>query len=105
MTAFGALLGAPDADAVVAALVAMRDRPDATPLLTGITVPTLVVGGTEDVLTPPRDQRALAAAIPGARLALVDGAGHASAWERPDAVAAVLADFLAALPPAAAGGA
>jgi pimeloyl-ACP methyl ester carboxylesterase len=95
-------LGDPDAAAVADALLAMRDRPDTTPLLAGITVPTLVIGGAEDAITPPATLRALAAAIPGARLTLVDGAGHASAWERPDAFAEALLAFLAALPPAAA---
>jgi pimeloyl-ACP methyl ester carboxylesterase len=83
---------------IVAALDAMRERPDATPLLAGITVPTLVVVGDEDVLTPPREARALAAAVPGARLVEIPDAGHVSCWERPDAFAAALADFLAALP-------
>jgi pimeloyl-ACP methyl ester carboxylesterase len=83
---------------IVAALDAMRERPDATPLLAGITVPTLVVVGDEDVLTPPREAHALAAAVPGARLVEIPDAGHVSCWERPDAFAAALADFLAALP-------
>jgi pimeloyl-ACP methyl ester carboxylesterase len=99
---FRARLGDPDAEGVAAALVAMRDRPDATPLLAGITVPTLVVGGADDAITPPRTLRALAAAIPGARLTLLDGAGHASAWEQPDAFADALLAFVGALPAAAA---
>jgi proline iminopeptidase len=50
-------------------------------------VPTLVVGGVDDALTRPPELRALAAGIPGARLVLLDGAGHASAWEAPAAFA------------------
>jgi pimeloyl-ACP methyl ester carboxylesterase len=84
-------------EAIVGALEAMRERPDATPLLAGITVPTLVIVGEEDVLTPPREARAMAAAIPGARLVEIAEAGHVSCWERPDAFAAALADFLAEL--------
>jgi pimeloyl-ACP methyl ester carboxylesterase len=76
----------------------MRDRPDATALLGAITVPTLVVGGEEDVLTPPRTLRALAAGVSGARLVLLPEAGHASAWERPEAFADALLAFLDALP-------
>jgi len=96
-------LATPTADGVVAALVAMRDRPDATPTLAGITVPTLVIGGAEDALTPPRTLRALAGGIPGARLALLDRAGHASAWEQPDAFADALLAFLTTLAPGGRG--
>lgn len=44
---------------------------------------TLVVGGTEDAVFPASDQRVLAAAIPGARVELVEGVGHALHWEAP----------------------
>ena len=101
---FRARLGEPVPEAAAAALLAMRDRPDATALLAGVTVPTLVVGGEEDVVTPPKTLRALAGAIPEARLALLDRAGHASAWEQPDAFARALLEFLAALPAQAASG-
>ncbi len=96
---FRAQLGHPDAEAIATALRAMRDRPDATATLSTLAWPTLVIGGAEDVLTPPGTLRALAAAIPGARLALLDGAGHASAWERPAEFATTLLEFLAAVPP------
>lgn len=102
--AFRSLLGDPAPGGVAAALLAMRDRPDARPLLAGIDVPTLVVGGREDVLTPPSTLRGLADAVPGARLALLDGAGHASAWERPDAFAGALLAFLGGLAPDAGPG-
>ena len=95
-----ALMASVPVEGIVGALDAMRERPDATPLLAGITVPTLVVVGDEDVLTPPREARALAAAIPGAALVEIPGAGHVSCWERPEAFAAALADFLATLPEA-----
>jgi 3-oxoadipate enol-lactonase len=44
--------------------------------LASITAPTLVVAGTEDRLTPPADAEQVAGAVPGARLALIPGAGH-----------------------------
>jgi pimeloyl-ACP methyl ester carboxylesterase len=44
--------------------------------LSSITVPTLVIHGTADPMFPPRHGEALAAEIPGARLLLLDGAGH-----------------------------
>ncbi|MDF1502840.1 alpha/beta fold hydrolase [Roseisolibacter sp. H3M3-2] len=92
-----ALMASASVDGIVGALEAMRTRPDSTPLLPAITVPTLVVVGAEDVLTPPRDSRAMADAIPGATLVEIPAAGHVSAWERPDAFADALADFLRGL--------
>ena len=91
------LMATASVDGIVGALAAMRDRPDATGTLAGITVPTLVVVGTEDVLTPPKDARALAAGIPGATLVEIPAAGHVSAWERPEAFADALRTFVAGL--------
>ncbi|MFE0629538.1 alpha/beta fold hydrolase [Streptomyces sp. NPDC058864] len=55
-----------------------------------ITVPTLVLGGAEDQVTPPADARALVAAIPDARLAVVPGASHLVPVEQPTAVGELL---------------
>jgi 3-oxoadipate enol-lactonase len=82
---------------IVGALEAMRDRADSTALLSSIAVPTLVVVGQEDELTPPADARALADAIPNATLTTIAGAGHISALEAPTAVSRVLAEFLEAV--------
>ena len=50
----------------------MRDRPDSTGFLPSLAgLPTLVVVGAEDQLTPPKDAEAMAKAIPGARLAVI----------------------------------
>ncbi|MDQ6634692.1 MAG: alpha/beta hydrolase [Gemmatimonadota bacterium] len=76
---------------------AMMARPDASDLLATVDVPALVVAGAEDVLTPPQDQRALAAAIPGCKFELLAGAGHACAFERPAAFNHVLTEFLGEL--------
>lgn len=78
------------------ALEAMRTRPDATPSLAGISVPTLVICGEEDALTPVRESEAMAAAIPDSQLAIIPGAGHASCVEHPAAFNAVLAGFCTA---------
>jgi pimeloyl-ACP methyl ester carboxylesterase len=59
-------------------------------------VPTLVVCGTEDRLTPPKYAAFLAERIAGARLVLVPGAGHLVMLEEPGAVAKAVASFLAA---------
>ena len=74
-------------------LLAMRDRPDSTGFLQEIAVPTLVIVGEQDVLTPPADSESMASAIPEARLVKIPGAGHLTPMERPKAVASALGDF------------
>lgn len=59
-----------------------------------ITAPTLVVWAEKDILKGESYSRALAAEIPGARLAMVGGSGHAVAMERPEDLAALLKGFL-----------
>ena len=76
---------------------AVMARPDARPHLGQIRCPTLVLCGEADQLTLPEHSRAIAAAIPRARLALVDGCGHMLTMEQPARVNALLADWLAAL--------
>lgn len=83
---------------LVGALTAMRDRPDSTSTLAGVHVPTLVIVGDEDVLTPVAEAEAIVAALPpaaGAVLEIVQGSGHATCLERPAAVTHLLANFLA----------
>jgi pimeloyl-ACP methyl ester carboxylesterase len=88
-------LGAAQApDAIAAALVAMRDRPDRTGELAAIDCPTLIMVGHDDALTPPAEAHAMAAHIRGARVVELDAAGHLSNLEAPDAFAAALASFL-----------
>ncbi|MDY3562671.1 alpha/beta hydrolase [Gemmata sp. JC673] len=84
------------AESVVAALVALRDRPDANPGLKGVTVPTLVLVGEHDGVTPPLSSANLAAQIRGSTLIHIPGAGHLSNVENPDAFNAAVRDFLAA---------
>ena len=74
-----------------AAMLAQGDlRADAG----AVTAPTLVLCGGEDAVTPPQSNRALAAAIAGARYVELAGAGHASHVERPDAFNAAVREFL-----------
>src|SRR5215210_2734563 len=65
-------------DGAVAALGAMRERPDSRPLLGEINVPTLVIGGEEDGISSPEVMGAMAAEIPGARHVTIPGTGHLS---------------------------
>jgi len=80
-------------ETIVADLIAMRDRPDSSDFLPRIAIPALVLVGERDALTPPADSEAMAAAIPGARLVTVPGAGHLTPMERPKAVSGALEDF------------
>jgi pimeloyl-ACP methyl ester carboxylesterase len=82
---------------IIGALRAMRDRPDATPTLATIAVPTLVLVGAEDALTPPALAEGLAAHIPQARLVKIAAAGHLANLEQPPAFNEALGTFLAAL--------
>ena len=83
--------------AIRGAIHRMMHRPDSTALLPQITVPTLVIVGEEDELTPPEDSRRIAEAVPGATLVTIPGAGHLSNLEQPDAFNAALTAFLAKL--------
>jgi 3-oxoadipate enol-lactonase len=87
-----AMIGAAAPEGVARALEAMRDRPDSTGLLPGIGVPTVVVVGEEDTLTPPSEAQAIANAVPGARLVVLAGAGHLSSMEAPDTFNRVLVE-------------
>jgi 3-oxoadipate enol-lactonase len=85
---------------IVGALVSMRDRPDATATLASVTVPTLVIVGDEDVLTPVSEANGIVAALGKlavAKLEVIADAGHLTCVERPAAVTHALTDFLATL--------
>lgn len=84
--------------AVAAALRGMALRADSTPSLASIDVPTLVLVGREDAITPPSVAETMAAAIPGATLQTLEGAGHLSNLDAPEAFTAALDRFAAMLP-------
>jgi pimeloyl-ACP methyl ester carboxylesterase len=82
---------------IAAAAYGMARRPDATPLLGSIDCPTLVIVGQCDVVSPPEEMRAIARAIPHARLVEIAGCGHMTPLENPAEVTAALREFLAGL--------
>jgi 3-oxoadipate enol-lactonase len=84
-------------EGIAGAIRVLMERPDSTPLLAGITVPALVVVGSEDPLSPPAEMRQLAAAIPGSEFVELPNAGHLANLEVPDAFNAALAAWLSAL--------
>jgi pimeloyl-ACP methyl ester carboxylesterase len=87
------IMSAMPADGIVGALEAMIARPESTAMLSEIRVPTLVIVGSHDTLTPPDAARAMQAAIPNAQLVVIDGAAHGSNLERPDDVNKAILDW------------
>ena len=92
------MIEANSSEAIAGALQAMMVRPDSRPLLEKIAVPTLVLCGDEDTLTPPSDSEALHAGIAGSRLVMLPQAGHLSNLEAPGAFANALNAFIGQLP-------
>ncbi len=82
------------AETIAGAITALMTRPDSTPLLEKIDIPTLVVVGAEDTITPPPLSEQMRDAIRGAELAVIPGAGHLSNVEQPAAFNAALTRFL-----------
>jgi pimeloyl-ACP methyl ester carboxylesterase len=76
------------------AIVTLMTRPDSTPGLVRIGVPTLLVAGEEDGLTPVALHERMREHIPGARLVVIPGAGHLSNLECPDEFNEALSGFL-----------
>ena len=61
----------------------MAARPDVTSLLPTISVPTLVIVGDQDVISPPAEMQAIAAAIPNAEFVEIPDSGHMTTMENP----------------------
>lgn len=80
--------------AIAAAACGMASRADFTPQLRQIDVPTLVVCGAEDQITPPKEMRGLAAALPHATFLEISAAGHMAPLENPAETNAALLAFL-----------
>lgn len=83
--------------AIRGAIHRMMHRPDSMALLPQIAVPTLVIVGEEDELTPPDDSKRMAEAVPGATLVTIPHAGHLSNLEQPAAFNEALNAFLTKL--------
>ena len=89
------MIEATSTEAVVGALGAMAKRKDRSELLGTISVPTTVLVGEMDTLTPPEVAIEMAARIPNATASVISGAGHLTPIEAPDQVSAALRRFLA----------
>jgi len=87
-------IGRTNSAAAIYALMAMRDRPDASTVLHRITCPTLVIAGEHDVVARIDECRAMAETIPNARYVEIPDAGHLSNLENPAEFNRVLLEFL-----------
>ena len=93
-----AIAGAVTGGWIIAALEAMKHRPDSTALLESIDVPALVIVGEDDQVSPVDVAEDMVARLPNARLAVIPQAGHLSNVEDPGAFTAELRSFLETLP-------
>jgi pimeloyl-ACP methyl ester carboxylesterase len=82
------------AEAVAGEFRSWMHKPDMTPRLAEIHLPTLVIHGTEDAVLPIETGRALADALSNSRFVAIEGAGHTSTVEQPEAVSAAIREFL-----------
>ena len=78
----------------IGALEALKNRIDSTDSLAKVTVPTLIIVGENDAITPPEAARKLHEHIGGSQLVVIPGAGHISNMESPETFNGALAEFL-----------
>ena len=90
------LIEANTPEGIDGALQAMKERPDATPLLPTVGRPALVVTGDEYVLIPTSEAEAMHGLLPRAQLVTLPRAGHLSNMESPDDFSEALGNFLRA---------
>src|SRR5689334_17003392 len=81
-------------EGAAAALHGMAERDDQTSLLAKISVPTLIMVGAEDAITPVADSEKMHAAIAGSHLVVLENAGHVSNIERTEQFNDALLSFL-----------
>lgn len=91
------IMAATPAIGVAAAARALAARPDSFPTLPRIDVPTLVIAGDSDAITPPEGLREIHAGIRGSRFVTLERAGHLAPVEHPDRFADLLREFLSSL--------
>jgi pimeloyl-ACP methyl ester carboxylesterase len=82
---------------IAGALRGMAVRKDRRSELARVTMPTLVMVGEDDVISPPAEAREMAAAIPKSRLEVIPGAGHLAPYENPAVANLAILRFLGQL--------
>ncbi|HEY9167706.1 MAG TPA: alpha/beta fold hydrolase [Candidatus Kryptonia bacterium] len=83
-----------DENGLVGALIALASRMDMTENLGKISVPTLILVGEKDKVTPPSDAEFMRSRIPNSKLMVIHGAGHISNMENSPGFNSALVDFL-----------
>ncbi|MEX0703202.1 MAG: alpha/beta fold hydrolase [Planctomycetales bacterium] len=83
-----------DPEGIAAALRGMAERPDMSESLEKVEVPTLLIVGVEDALTPPAEMKRMAIALMNAQLVQIADAGHLAPLENPEPVNAAIRKFL-----------
>ena len=84
-------------DGLTAIQRGMAERPDSVPTLPSIQVPTMVIAGGEDTLTPVENGQLMQTRIRGAKLTVTPHVGHYAAWENPEEYSRVVFQFLEGL--------
>lgn len=92
---FREIVSAQPVEGVVAALGAMRDRPDATPVLATVRVPSLVAVGSDDLVIPPAEAESMVSLLPDGAYVEFPGAGHLVPAEKPAVFTRALTSWLA----------
>ena len=82
---------------MISALKGMKTRPDSTPTLGQIKVPTLIIHGADDQIIPLSDSEAMHTAIPDSRLEVIPDAGHLPNLEQAQLFNRAVENFLSAL--------
>ena len=95
MPLLAAMVARSTPDSYAGQINALLKRPEASPVLPKIGVPTLLLSGSEDTWSPISQHETMRRKIPHATLFEIHGAGHMAPIERPDAVAVALREWLA----------
>ncbi len=82
------------AEALVAVQAGLASRPDSVPTVATITAPVVAIAGGDDSGVTPAEMEALQAAPGGCEFHLLPDAGHFAAYEQPERVAALLAEWM-----------
>jgi pimeloyl-ACP methyl ester carboxylesterase len=83
-------------DELVRGIEALRDRPDATDVVTSFEGPLVVVVGDQDDILPVDEARQIAASAPTGRFEVVEGAGHLVSVDAPERFNQILLELLTA---------
>jgi 3-oxoadipate enol-lactonase len=92
-----AIMSGATPEGVIAALSAMRDRPDSTETLADLHMPVLIIHGRDDAVIPPSEAEMMSKAIPNNELVIIEKSGHLLNLEQPDEFNRITAKFLAKL--------